>query len=406
MHLFDVNGSAIGYGKVSVSLHDNSKTVNIFTDYISNPDDEPINFRLFFNTGQGVYSGSTPISSDDRPYPPNTTFFWERGLPWIIETRDGSGSLLRKVENFYDFTVAPKRDLTAIKYMGGWFYADGYPLTLYEGSYHLISQPLLLDKSITTEYDQSDPGNDAKTVQKVTEYAYNDPNNLLPTTVITYDPKFVTAANPNDPLVKYINENKYVTHADYDHHGSSDPDTKAIHGLRGKNALTTLVESTSWYEEDGTKYLLSASYTIFKEQTDPLYILPHETWSLIDYTPFSSYTSSYVNSGGTFIAPSGNGAFRLMNTFESYDLAYGKLLQQTGFNGVQETYEWANEGSLLIATNAKVGTLIFRKETDHQPLVGIIQERDENSLATTYGYDAQNRLLFTKDKDGNIVNQQ
>lgn len=436
-NVFDTNGSPIRYGKVTVINKDGSYVVKEFT---TQPDDQ----STVQNYRHGVAYGSliTTIPHTSKPFAPPSSRFWERGLLdketyyEVYDENEPNPKEIREVD--YQYTTSTSIENTTYGY-NGIHYATTSDDKIYinVGREKHVSKPIFLQKVTEKTYDQTSDDY----ITSITDYVYDATELQLVKT---------TSYNPAEDI-KYIQENKYITHSDYDNNwyvgvaacesernncnydcgtdAYEDPnfdssacmdacnddydtcigllgtppgeDYFALSVMESKHMISSVVEQQNFVERNSTKTLVSATLNLYKrEGGNDQFIRPATSWYVDKRMSSSSHTSSYVNSSAQFVKSNN---FRLANTYISYDQSNGNLLSESDISGITTSYEWGYNNNLVTATNVNPGANQIRSEATYKPLVGVLTQKDPNGYVTRYEYDDFNRLQLIKDHDGNIV---
>jgi hypothetical protein len=165
--VFTIEGYHIGYSNVKVYTADVGYELNYFTNIETNSDMAP--YQSSFASREIGEIGQ--ISSDKFPFTPNSSKLEERGLLIKREIFDQNSKLLHREINQFSFAVNElKKEVPAVKV--GKRGSDAVYNYFHVGKYYCISKPVLLNSSIETIYDQSDPGNESKKITTTTEYSY------------------------------------------------------------------------------------------------------------------------------------------------------------------------------------------------------------------------------------------
>lgn len=394
-NVFDTNGSPIRYGKVTVINKDGSYVIKEFT---TQSDDQ----STVQNYRHGVAHGSliTTIPHTSKPFAPPSSRFWERGLLdketyyEFYDENEPNPKEIREVD--YQYTTSTSIENTTYGY-NGIHYATTSDDKIYinVGREKYVSRPVFLQKVTEKTYDQTSDDY----ITSITDYVYDATELQLLKT---------TSYNPEEDI-KYITENKYVTHTDYEYDPNNIPipqiaseAAQSIAKMAGvKHMVSAVVEQQNFVEKNGTKTLVGATLNLNKlEGSSNQTVRPATTWVLNKRTPAGSYTSTSVDSNGQIVKSSD---FRLTNTYDTYDQSSGNLLSSTDASDITTTYEWGYNDNLVTATNVNPGADQLRSETTYKPLVGVLTQKDPNGYITRYEYDAFNRLQVIKDHDGYIV---
>ncbi|MDR7131626.1 hypothetical protein J2X69_003990 [Algoriphagus sp. 4150] len=405
--LLDVNGSNLGYSRVTESVSGGGKTVYNFTNYDTRPDGgtngDPDADLLFFTSV--------------------TSFFWERGNPSITEVFDEGGKLLSREIFEYNYDHPVKQEVSGDKRIpiecpGGTYAPTNF-------LYKIISKPFTVKEKISEVYDQEDSNNLRKTTN-VTKFEY-DP--------VTYQLIRTTAYNPVVSNEKYVAINKYVTNSAYQNTSltncitnynqctsncsptdtnclqncnltfnncigqfTSDARVIAIQTLKARHIQNAVVEEQTWFEQGTEKYLTSASLNLHKMVgSNGNWVVPASAW--VGEKVTGTFTGSSINASSQFIQPA---SYKLAHTYQSYDNTTGRLTQEIGRDGTVTNFTWAHNGTLPGSVILNQGTSQFSTSYTYKPLVGALKVTDPNGRSTNTEYDFQGRVRLVKDHNNNI----
>lgn len=261
--------------------------------------------------------------------------------------------------------------------------------------------PFLISSVQEKNYDQSDAGNEAKRILVTTDYSYNPLGQSVQASDLL--PRKITITNPSGE--KVITENKYVS----DYSLIEDPIGPAAEGisyLHQKKITSALIESISYLQRIENSitynYYLGGNLNKYKVFSNGKGLL-WENYQLkfIPGASFISHTWSNLT-GKTFIFDASK--FKLVSTFEDYD-SFGNPISIIPINGVKQSFNWGNFGSLLNSQSLYPQDVNFRHDVSysHQPLVGITRITDQNSRNINFYYGIDQRLRLTTDHDNNIT---
>jgi YD repeat-containing protein len=381
--LGSIQGGTIGYSTVTESLGTNGANgKNIYNySFVSNPN-------------------STLASQ--FPYPPVTSLDYERGLLLDQGSYNAAGTLLSKSVNTYQFLN--KGSVKA--------YKVAYKFNILSGCYVSTSTGYLLNRQFyqdetnqikklsttQTMYDQ----NGLNPSTTVTNYFYDNPNNLSPVRTevndskgnlvktLSYTPLEKTDINTATPLTPTA--------------------SAAIDTMVARNIISPVLQQ----QQFKAGVLQNLALTNYKNWTATL-VLPENIQVKKTGNPLETRIrlNAYDNLGNLVEQQKDN------DIVQSYIYGYNKnypvaqiigagystialLVNQTVLDNPLSTdaqirTELNNLRTGLAATSALVTTYTFK------PLVGITSQTDPNNRTTYYEYDAFNRLVLIRDKDNNIL---
>lgn len=307
-------GSHIGYGMVTVYNGESGefgKTVTTFRTSFDYPDD--------------VY--------DDLPYPPATSFDYQRGL--IVnetEYKKSGGSYVEVSKTEYDYEAA-ELSIPAFKVgvviggIGPWgpeylnrFSAVEYSLNLGFNRVtgqkkHFIANGERFSNEITSTYDSTK--------------------------------RFLTAQTQKVSAGKEI-----ITQYYYPQNFPSSP---VIDTLKSRHIFPTLEQITFEKGSDGIKRAIAGSYTQYNLFGTALMPLPAKNYRLITARPIENFNG--IN-GGLALS---SGLYGEVSSNVSYDPAGWKLLQVKAKEKENESYVWGYNKTLPVAKveNAAVIDVAF-----------------------------------------------
>lgn len=337
-------GNYIGYSCVTVSETGKGKQVYKFTTFEDHPDIK----AKKYDTSEG-----TEIDFTSNPQVPNTSLEVERGLLKELLVYHENGSLLEHTINNYDFVFDTRANNNYSLSIEAFYVYVNLDIN-YGNSTHGVksyrSESVLLQESIKYRYDQNDP---SKHLEQVTTYEYNT-QNLLPN-------KITRLASDK---TKFITQKRYVS--DYPFSTSQtgyDEAAKAIEHLSMNNQQTTVVETQTWIEKNGTSRLINAVLTEFKLFNQVVY--PHKVWQLAINQGITDYQASAIN-GNSFTK---DNRYHVLQYFDSYD-QYGNLIEERMKNGTKQAYILEYNASLPTAqvTNAAFQNVAYTSFEEALPV--------------------------------------
>lgn len=391
-------GGFVGYGLVEKVRAGLGKEIFEFYNPTTNPNTD---YLRFAPESDASGQANQLTTGDYFPFAPMNNFDYQRGILKKITTKNEAGQNL-KIDT-YIYNINPTGFTPQVIYglKPGKYVFDGFPIFT-ASFYSYKTDWVYLDYIESKIYDQVDPGNEAKTAVTTTQNFYYRPGETAPVSDLIAR-KTVTTLPSGERL---INEFKYPL--DYTTTATpTDLTAKAIHLLKAKKIEGVPIETMNYLErtEGGvtSKYLLGASLKKFKEfQTNRVYL--SETYKLKAGVgnAFTTYAWSTVSANVFSWTNSAN--FKLSGSIDSYD-AYGNPLTETSEAGIQSTYTWGYNNSLLASSALNAGTFEHKTSYIHKPLVGITQVTDPNTIVSKYSYDNFNRLKIERDHDDQIMSR-
>lgn len=396
-NLFDLNGAAIGYSKVSARQSDGSYTTSYFTNFSDHGDEETPVYRYYSRDNEAqtyltpslsCNSGSTrTCQTNAPPFPPTTSYSWRRGLTRKQEQNNNNGQTINATEYAYniDETVTPRQTIYGLKVdaidmeFGGRFAGlldeifgtnpiyDNFDYHL--GVYGVVSEPVYLTATITTVAEPDAP---SQQVVTRTDYDVDD-------TYLTIRQSRSTNSEGQEIVTTYrrapdLNNSLLMTNH---MHRQVLEQSASVGGQLTQRAITT-------YTAEG-ELVVPTTTTVF---------------------------------------PDGTGSSITVN--QAYD-TYGNVVQTQRLGDIPTAYLWGYNNSLRVAevvgqtyTQATTGLNLsvlqgndagaIRTELNklrkpgrlvtaytYDPLVGITSETDPAGIATYYDYDNRNRLQYVRD---------
>lgn len=390
-------GGFIGYGTIERVRTGLGKEIFEFSNPGTNPNTDYIRFAPESNASGNAIQLST---CDCFPYAPKNNIDYQRGLLKKVTVKNQGGQTLKS--DTYIYNVNPSGYTPKIIYglKPGKYVFDGFPI-LTAAFYNYKTDWVYLDNVETKIYDQVDPGNEPKSAVTTTQYHYFRPGESTP--VSDLQARKVTVSLPSGD--KSITEIKFPT--DYIFTGSpTGSDAISISLLKGKKIESVPIETINYLEKinGGTtvKYLIGASLTKFKEfYTSKIFLW--ETYKLKAGigNSFTIYPWSTIDGSNSFAWTNGTN-FKLVRRVDSYD-TFGNPLTEAGEDGIQTTYTWGYNNSLLTSLVQNSGAYQHQTSYLHKPLVGVTQGTDPNSRISRYSYDRFNRIKLESDHDNQIT---
>ena len=376
VNLFDLNGTHIGYSKVTESLSDGSAATYRFTNF-DNYSDIPTKI-IRRNTG----STNGNVEYDTSPYPPATSKSWQRGLPREILYSDDLGDPVKKITFLYKTDTEVKE---IIKGLTIWKVYDPIDLSdpryWYEiGQYELISQAVFLESKTEELYDQNDID---WSVDRLTDYEYN-------LNYLQVKKETTTDSEGTEWTTEYHYPTDYYFLLPFAYGTSTKlkPEVMGIANMLARNQHSAVLEKTVKRRLVGQNeaQVVSGELNVFSSTDKEKPVRLVEQKAIEIHTPvadFKPLTFTNDNDGSQPIRASYDIRYQTQQTFNEYDNK-GNLLQQTGRDQIPASQLYSYENSLLIAQIIGAG---------------------HNQLAHT-SFEAPDEATFSigffKDRDGNF----
>ncbi|MEM6526191.1 MAG: PKD domain-containing protein, partial [Bacteroidota bacterium] len=390
--LFDLNGVAIGYGTVTNTYADNSKTISKYSNS-ERPDVDPVNSVALLDGFNLASSSTSQQGASGPPFTSRTSKFWERGILKESQLIDDDGDLVKKIVNTPDYTYP------VVKTISNWTLQTIYdnwnshladPVRFfYVGQYEIISKYINASETTVYDYDQD---NDNDELSERIEYFYHPSRPSLVQSMIQHH------ADGSETKLKY----KYP----FDYSGASvgSPDTRvqAIAALINQNVLTIPLETIRYFRSRNTDpfKVVSGQLNTFKfysysGHTKPL---PYQTFELRLATSVESIIESYIIPGVTFIQ---DAKYKLTKTY-TFDASTENLVRVEDESGLVQNYGYNSSDYLTSSTLNPSGNSLTTTYT-HKKLVGVTKITDANNNDQAFEYNPQNRLKLVRDRDGYIT---
>ncbi|MEJ1237448.1 hypothetical protein WBG78_04940 [Chryseolinea sp. T2] len=199
---------------------------------------------------------------------------------------------------------------------------------------------------------------------------------------------------------------------------NTNADMKALHNMESANQIDIPVEVSQWKNNQ----LLESTYFKFVlTDASPVGVRVKEIYKRTPLTPATGLTAIDLTTGGII-----KDAKYSTVPEVTYEYANGRIIEQTGRDGVKTSYIWGFSNTVPIVKAVGVSyttlntaytadpinfrsnsTLVNAQITtyDYDPVVGIVSITDPNSRKQTYNYDLLGRLVRIKDHEGNVVEQ-
>lgn len=443
--MFDIDGTIVGYSKVTVNNSNEGKTVNTFTDRDDYPDyTNQLRVDANFNTlGR--------ISPNLSPFTPATSYSFARGHLKQSLVYDQAGNLLSKITNQYmysniaDSVKGMRCAISKIHMVNGAYssIANDYHNI---GSYYYIPRQLLLQKSLRESYI---PGNSTP-ISDTTTFTYNstypsiitskktrNSDNSVTLTTYTYviDKSNIAYSKQSetDAVTKLYTDGKFGL--------LLDQVTKLNNNVLNGNRVgyknwtingSTLTLPETVYQNSGQNIIPKFQYLSYDQYGSAVSI---KSTNNVIATGLMGYSKLYkiaqVTNGNindvfyeNFEEGTGNLNGDAKTGVSCYTGAYSKTI--TGLdNGNYQLSYWLKSGSTWslqtinnIAVTASQYVISISGQIDDirfnpvnalvttytfDPLYGITSSTDATGNTTFYEYDPLQRLMNVKDQHGNII---
>ena len=402
-NLFDLNGSALGYSKVSAVQRDGSRTTYRYTNFDEYSDKESelyllydfvksrdLMFTVSNVNGQRRYyhrnQQVNPTAYDKPPYAPRESRSWHRGLPLEETHLNAIGDTVQSTNHYYRLNEALRKSVTGRKVEVVLFDNVYYDYEFYVGQYDMVSQPVFLDYTISKAFDQTNPG---RAITTRTDYTYNEEYLTLKTTETT-----------NSEGQTIVVEQKRAQDYNVDVHGRDLLIDKHMHsqvveqitrldGVRLNKTLTNydqsnalVVPTIQWFSPSGT------------DETSPISI-----GTLMTYDTHGNIIQSQRNNNIDIPTAYLWGYNHSLKVAEVVGASYAEAT--SGLN--LSVLEGNNTQALQTELNKlrKPGRLVTTYT--YSPLTGMTTETDPAGITTYYEYDNLNRLQYVRDNQQKYV---
>lgn len=366
--VLDLNGTSIGYGQVTVTdLMRGSKVEHYFRNDLRLSNVEPAK-HSYTIADDGTFIDRGAINNPDHgPFSTNSISFYDRGsyiTMKVFGEDDDVNPIFVRGYNYEDINSTPYYSVSS--------------LAVEVKKDHGTSQDIL-----TSQYDM-----EVKTyrLNSTTETSYENGGQVSKTTSYTYHGTFPTLTAQIDvdnsrgyDSRTYLSYPTDITSSTKHHIGTlSTMQSKNMHGVVVQSE--TQVDFANGYE--------TTQVSLTRYKSEHSLIVPHRQFTLME-TPKTSWVEDDLI---------------MVNEYVDYNTE-GLLLRRKGFDQVITNMEYDNNG-FLTKTIVNPGTAYERTtEYDNKHLVGLNQVTDANGRKVSYEYDDRNRLLLTRDNDGNITSR-
>jgi YD repeat-containing protein len=380
--LYDVGGSDIGYSKVSEIRPDGAKSVYKFTNFDDRPDEAPNVYYEWESSYLDGYIKKFKIvkvakKSNAFPFSDLTYRGWERGLLKDISHFDSKGNLAMRVVNNYDFDVAEKKRITAMKI------DKNLEDRLEIAEYDLISKPVYLKSSITYQPATNEP---LDLLVNSTFYEYEEDHNQMKSQRSTDSDGSIFETTYTYPFDFEL----FITPVD-------DPITKSVKWFIDNHVNSIPLEVRQY--KSGK--IVGSALSIFKNfNGNPLQVYLYKSLALEINKPLLQ--TEFVPFKVGFGEPAVFDIHYNTDVPIVENIAYdevGNILNSVE-NGLITTSFQYNYYKNLLTSKTTNG---ITKSYTHIPLIGISLVTEDNGFSTTYEYDAFGRLQWVIDHKGHRV---
>ncbi|MEQ9468205.1 MAG: RHS repeat domain-containing protein [Ekhidna sp.] len=373
---YNVNGSFGGYSKMKVADEINgSYQIHHFfndDDYDLSPP-QHIEYQFYLQSEDSfnppyVEAGSHIRYKYEYPFVTHSLDNYLAGLNKQIDIYDESNKLIKSTSFNYShvyFGDLVKNTVFTWRYE----WTDG----LYPESWHYLAsiydiQPkfIRLGSQIERFYES---GSDL-TSEITTTFDYHNTHRTLP--------KEIVVKRTDGSLDSYNRKSLILYPSDLGSTGLVDQGAVGL-PIRQESKI-----NIPQYAEDEYR-TTDVSQTSYVKIADSFY--PVETKKLFVDDPVSSWTSSDLET--ISIATYNN---------------QGLLASQTGQDGITTSYTYDDAGYIkTVTTDPGVASLKRTTTYEHFPLIGLKSVTGPDGRKVSYEYDDRNRLLMTRDNEGNIL---
>ncbi|MEQ9468200.1 MAG: PKD domain-containing protein [Ekhidna sp.] len=403
--VFDLNGPSNGYRKVieknnitgEESIHEFIRTGDEGRgiDYASKTFAVVDVYRDNFNhyPGRPVYNSGFPPTIDhydpiDKlafPFSTPSVMYFDRGLEKKVTHKDKNGVVIGEVENYYehifgnDFTIFNHGfHLEYLDEDVGTFQDNSLIYNFIVSKYKVSARYLRLNHSITRSFD--DMGN-LVFETKSRNYYHNTYKSLVKETSSERIDGFDVENFPSKTKIFYPQDVDAIR----SFYGTSTILNEMVdHHIIGLPVATTTEVDLP---NDHRGYWVNGSnHTIFQKVNGMF--LPHKAVNyLIDGAEVEWYDEFQSEITQTL-------------TYNNQ----GLLASQTGQDGITTSYTYDDAGYIkTVTTDPGVASLKRTTTYEHFPLIGLKSVTGTDGRKVSYEYDDQNRLLLTRDHEGNIL---
>ena len=417
--LFDLNGNGVGYGKVTETLIDNSRTERFYSNFDTRVDGEPI-IQNYIGSLNSYSFIAIPADQYGPPFSPKTSYAWERGLLVSEKVYSSSSKILAESQYNYDFNLPAIKNITCKSIesslqvgkgiQGAAFAWDNPNIKniIRVGSYSLVIKPINLLNIQKTIYSQAATGDQANPIYP----------SLTSSTLVAKHPLFQNYVQSLTEIlsdgVQVKTEYRYVFDVTSNIYVSRNPDieSQGFWMMVGQNNIATPVEVIHYIKKPGASEVfkvVGAELTTYKRHPTLLVALPYQTFSLQVSEPLTNFLPAICVINSTpapfsveFVKDNRLGRYQLTNqfTFDNTSLNVSRIDPSAG---VPTSYEWGFNNSLVTATNVNVGANQIRTEYTNQPLIGLTSIKDANLQTVNYEFDKYYRLKMVRDQDNNVL---
>ncbi|MBX2969587.1 MAG: PKD domain-containing protein [Cyclobacteriaceae bacterium] len=372
---FDVGGTHVGYSFVQALSNNNGTELFTYTNFDTNPDDEP---NMFYPSG---YTHPDFTSPDGPPFVSRGDRSYERGLLKEYKVIGTDGRIKYKQVSDFDFFLVSSKEILGGRLAILSVFNNNYGLK--SGVYKYYHRGIRLMSTTEYQYDQTD---DTKFISKSSLYNYDAKyKNLINGVTVIGDGIPSTKTDIKFPYNYFVGE------------PFSSSDLSGLYLLCTKNMVGTPIEITNSikYPGESSFRTISAYLTAYKDNPSTGSPVPSEKFKFTIFNPSSTFIPSFI-SGSTFIKSS---LYKRIRSFNQYD-QFDNLLQEEDETGNIMEYQWGYNKSLVESVSINSS---HQKLFEHEPFVGLRSITDANSQKINFEYDVLSRLKLIKDGDDQIL---
>ena len=400
--VFDLNGPTNGYGEVTekneltgaymvhefITADDVDRGIELATKSYFIVDTHQDEFASYDGRPNAFPEvGTEPIDRTKFPFTTPSVSYFDRGVEKKVTTYDEDGIKVSEVENHFmheaennmDFSVSNHHfHLEHFDEDAGLFKRNSLEYKYIVSRYEINTRNINLDYSISRSFDESGTPISETRV----DYTYDDIYQTLPISVKSEVKDGTTIIQGS------INETRYpfdIATIDIMHSNFTLLD------MVSKNMIAIPVQTINKVRlPDSDAYQFSGnSITTFKESHS--LIQPYQSYAYPMDRLISDLNHSFLASD-----------FELMSTVEYND--QGLMISSVGQDAITSSYVYDAKGYVTsMTTDPGIEALKRTTTYEHYPLVGLKSVTAPNGRKTSYVYDQQNRLLLTRNNEGNIL---